>query len=193
MYLYTYCVIRKEKEIGNYKGIENEKVKSIEYKDIKAIVSPCSDLEYDPTKEKAKKHEKVIKKVMEDHTVIPMSFGMVFKNEEILKNVLKKSYTQIKTSLKKLDGKIELGVKVLGEKGTGDEIFEELSEISSSAVKGDLFSDKLGLNGSFLVNEDEIDNFSEKVGNIKEEYDNNLKYTGPWPPYNFVEIEIRGE
>jgi len=51
----------------------------------------------------------------------------------------------------------------------------------------------LSLNASFLVEKEKEDRFSEAVKEIDEEYGGaQLKYTGPWPPYNFIDIDISG-
>jgi hypothetical protein len=54
-----------------------------------------------------------------------------------------------------------------------------------------LFTKRLVLNASFLVNKEDIDAFSEKVARLQEKYPMvKLLYSGPWPPHNFVYIKI---
>jgi len=64
---------------------------------------------------KAQIHEQVIEQAMGKNRlipVIPMQFGVIFKNEEGIQKKLKKHYKQFKKSLKNLVGKQEWGVKV---------------------------------------------------------------------------------
>jgi hypothetical protein len=53
------------------------------------------------------------------------------------------------------------------------------------------------LNAAFLIQREMEENFDTKVNELYEKFEDKLefKYTGPWPPYNFVNIklEIRGE
>jgi hypothetical protein len=51
------------------------------------------------------------------------------------------------------------------------------------------------LNAAFLVERDRDKAFDEKVKEISRKYEELLtfKYTGPWPPYNFVNIKLKLE
>jgi len=61
-------------------------------------------------------------------------------------------------------------------------------------VSGELFSDKLFINESFLVYKDHVDAFSEEVARIMDRYPRyKFLYSGPWAPYNFVYIKIGRE
>lgn len=54
-----------------------------------------------------------------------------------------------------------------------------------------MFSELLVVNRSFLVERDEREAFDQAVGDFQEEYEGLIvHYTGPWPPYNFVDIKI---
>ncbi len=51
------------------------------------------------------------------------------------------------------------------------------------------------LNAAFLVSRDREAAFDTRVKEIGQRYDGRLlfKYTGPWPPYNFVNIRLKLE
>ena len=51
------------------------------------------------------------------------------------------------------------------------------------------------LNAAFLVDRKDEKSFDEKVKAISLQYEDLLsfKYTGPWPPYNFVNIKLKLE
>ena len=54
-----------------------------------------------------------------------------------------------------------------------------------------LFSDRLVMNTAFLVDRDKIDIFSDEIEKLENKYANlKVQYSGPWPPYNFVDIQI---
>jgi hypothetical protein len=51
------------------------------------------------------------------------------------------------------------------------------------------------MNAAFLVERDKADRFDQKVQDIAQRYEGKLsfRYTGPWPPYNFVTIRLQLE
>ena len=161
-------------------------------------------------------HANILKEIAKKNTVVPTSFGTVFENDEILETVLSSSYLAIKQTLALTKGKIELGVKVIKQRkseisvdlknesfsnnqlgevpdGAASEILESLNKMSVKSVKGDNFSDRLLLNYSFLVEKNKFSKFSNEIAKLEEKH-KELKfvYTGPWPPYSFVNIKISG-
>jgi len=51
------------------------------------------------------------------------------------------------------------------------------------------------LNAAFLVERTQERLFDDKVKEVSRQYEELLtfKYTGPWPPYNFVNIKLKLE
>ena len=50
------------------------------------------------------------------------------------------------------------------------------------------------MNAAFLVARDLEQAFDARVKEIGQQYDKlTFKYTGPWPPYNFVNIRLKLE
>ena len=50
------------------------------------------------------------------------------------------------------------------------------------------------MNAAFLVSRDAEQAFDARVRDIGQHYDKlTFKYTGPWPPYNFVNIRLKLE
>ena len=203
---YFYCVIpcNEEKSFGQI-GINNEVVYTIPYRDTAAVVSDFPMMDYEMTEDNIRRHEAVLRKVMENHTVVPVEFDTTIKNEKILRRLLTKAYEPTRECLRLVGNMVELGVKaVLNEdivfvdhekrKECVSDILESLKNRAKQAVMGDLFSDRLILNASFLVNKENIDTFSEEVMQLQEKYPMlKLLYSGPWAPYNFVYIKIGAE
>src|SRR5262249_54513815 len=78
----VYCIINSEKplrfgQIGI--GAEPTEVYSIQYRNLAAIVSDAPLEVLDSTRDNVLAHERVNETVMHDHTVIPMSFGTIFR------------------------------------------------------------------------------------------------------------------
>ena len=203
---YFYCAIlfNEKKSFGKI-GINNGEVYTIPYRDVATVVSDSPMQDYELTEDNAQKHEKVIRQVMEEHTVIPAEFGTLIKNETILRRLLSKAYTPTRESLKLFDNMVELGVKaVLNENTTyvdaekrkecTADILKSLKAQAKQAVTSDLFSERLILNASFLVNKEGITAFSNEVERLQKKYSAlRLLYSGPWAPYNFVYIKIGAE
>ncbi|RPH54024.1 GvpL/GvpF family gas vesicle protein, partial [bacterium] len=74
------------------------------------------------------------------------------------------------------------------------EILETLGAVSVACRTNKPIGDKMILNAAFLVARDREPEFDAKVKQVDARYENLiLKYTGPWPPYNFVNIRLRLE
>jgi len=208
---YLYCITSKKdapKEL-NMEGIENNKVRTLFYRDLAAVVSEAPLKEYEPNKENIANHKAVALNLLKDHTVLPVAFGIVFKKMGILTSTMGRVYFVLKRSLDLIDNKIELGVKIILPKNfeelnngkTMEELREEcktefakkLGKIAIQSKEGKLFSERLALNMSFLVDRNNIDKFSNTLGKLDDKYkDLKVLYTGPWPPYNFVDIRVMG-
>jgi len=198
-YLYVYGLVDKDINPG-IKGLKNKTIEKIKFKDIWVLTSLYPNLHLVVKEDEAMQHANILKKIGKRTTVIPMSFGTVFKNQEILEVVLSKSYDVLKSTFEMINNRIELGVKVLKNQHGDDacdtltsEILESLNKLSVKSVQGDRFSDRLLLNYSFLVEKSMFSSFSEKIAELEmSNKDLKFVYTGPWPPYSFVNIKIVG-
>ncbi len=242
---YVYCVIRASEPlrfgaIGI--GSRPAEVHTVNYKDIAAVVSDAPLEVYDPTRENVLAHERVNEAVMRSQTVIPMSFGTVFKTREDIVALLKGAYEAFRDVLDKMEDKFEFGLKVLWDrdvmireierqdedvrrlkseiatqKGSTyfariqygrlvDAALTALSERYVSEILGELravsvatrtnrpIGDKMILNAAFLVARDQEATFDQTVRRLGARYDQlTFRYTGPWPPYNFVNIRLKLE
>src|SRR5262249_21301397 len=84
---YVYCVIRSEQPLSFGPlglGPEPAEVHTIHFRDIAAVVSNTPIVVQDPTRENVLAHQRVNETVMQKHTVIPMSFGTVFKTDDAI-------------------------------------------------------------------------------------------------------------
>lgn len=242
---YVYCIIPTEETrsfglIGI--GTEPTEVSTVNYRDIAAVASPTPIEVHDPTRDNVLTHERVNEAVMKEFTVIPMSFGTVFKTEQDIIELLKTAYDAFRDVLDKMRNKLEFGLKVLWEPDHVIKVIEKedeslrllRQEISSqqgstyfarmqygrlvdslleersgqtateilAALKGVAVAsrvnkpigDKMILNAAFLVSRDREEEFDAKVKQIGATHEHlTFKYTGPWPPYNFVNIRLKLE
>jgi len=242
---YVYCVIRSEQPLSFGPlglGPEPAEVHTIHFRDIAAVVSNTPIVVQDPTRENVLAHQRVNETVMQKHTVIPMSFGTVFKTNEDIIELLRSAYDAFTDVLNKMQDKFEFGLKVLwdrdqiiheieaededirrlkGEISTQkgstyfarmqygrlidaalqarseryvSEIFEALRNVSVASRSNKPIGDRMIMNAAFLVARSLEPAFDARVKDIGQRYDKlTFKYTGPWPPYNFVNIRLKLE
>ncbi|HIE31113.1 MAG TPA: GvpL/GvpF family gas vesicle protein [Methanosarcinales archaeon] len=200
---YIYCIIRspgERKSFGDI-GFGGEEVYTMEYRDFAPVISDAPMKEYEVNEEEVGLHRTVEEHVMKEHSVIPVAYGMVFKNKKLVNVALKAGYKAIKKAMKTVDNRVELGVKVIQPKDASEwngkieecrsDFLEGLNKIAADSKELNLFSDRLILNASFLVDRDKIDEFSGELEQIGDRYESlKTQYSGPWAPYNFVDIHI---
>jgi hypothetical protein len=242
---YVYCVIYGDKPLGFGPlgiGADPTDVHTVNYKDIAAVVSDTAIAVHEPTRANVLAHERVNETVMRDHTVIPMSFGTVFKTRDDIHELLRSAYDAFKDVLVKMEDKLEFGLKVLwdrdliikelendnedirrlkgeitSQKGSTyfarmqygrlvdaalqqrsekfvHDIFEALRPVSVASRANKPIGDRMIMNAAFLVRRDKETDFDEIVKRIGAALAVlTFKYTGPWPPYNFVNIRLKLE
>ncbi|OLC36772.1 MAG: hypothetical protein AUH81_07715 [Candidatus Rokubacteria bacterium 13_1_40CM_4_69_5] len=242
---YVYCVVSATEPlrfgaIGI--GAKPAEVQTVNYKGIAAIVSDTPLEVYDPTRENVLAHERVNETVMRTHTVIPMSFGAVFKTREDIIELLRGAYNAFHDVLSKMEDKLEFGLKVLwdrdvmireierededirrlkneiaSQKGSTyfarvqygrmadaalqnladryvADIFAQLRDVCVASRANKPIGDKMIMNAAFLVARNQEAAFDARVKKIGAQYHKlTFKYTGPWPPYNFVNIRLKLE
>jgi gas vesicle protein GvpL/GvpF len=242
---YVYCIIRSDDlmkfgPIGI--GAEPADVHTVNYKELAAVVSDTPVEVFDATRENVLAHERVNETVMRNHTVIPMSFGTVFKTRDDIVELLRAAYEAFKDVLNKMEDKLEFGLKVLWEREViirqiedededvrrlkGEissqkgstyfarmqygrlvdaalqahsekyvaDIFEGLRDVAVASRANKPIGDKMIMNAAFLVSRDKEQAFDARVKEIGARFDKlTFKYTGPWPPYNFVNIRLKLE
>jgi hypothetical protein len=175
---------------------------TIDYRSLAAVVSDIDTMDPERSDENLRAHDDVLQTIMYHdggRTVVPMGFGMTFTNTRTLKSVLRGGRRAFTKALRDVDGMVELGIKLVADEETTidrervrDDVVERLATTSVQEAENDLFSDRLIMNRSYLVDRSARADFDRAVDAIIDEYSDRLsvQYTGPWAPYNFVDIEI---
>jgi hypothetical protein len=176
------------------------------------------------------------------HTVIPMSFGTIFRTREDIVELLRSAYDAFADVLSKMENKLEFGLKVLwdrdemvraiesededihrlkaeisSQKGSTyfarmqfgrlidgalqqrseryvAEFMQRLRDVSVASRVNRAIGEKMIMNAAFLVHRDKEEDFDLRIKEIASRYEKlTFKYTGPWPPYNFVNIRLKLE
>src|SRR5438132_11363980 len=113
---YVYCIIQSTQALKFGPlgiGVEPADVHTVNFKDIAAVDSDTPIEVHDPTRENVLAHERVNETVMRKHTVIPMSFGTVFKTRDDIMELLRSAYDALHDGRVKVEDKLEFGLKVL--------------------------------------------------------------------------------
>jgi hypothetical protein len=113
---YVYCIIEATDPlrfgpIGI--GADPSDVYTVHYRNLAAVVSDAPLEVLDSTRENVLAHERVNETVMREHTVIPMSFGTIFKTREDIVELLRSAAEAFGDVLNKMQNKLEFGLKVL--------------------------------------------------------------------------------
>jgi hypothetical protein len=75
------------------------------------------------------------------------------------------------------------------------DIYEYLRDAAIASRSNKPIGEKMIMNAAFLVGRDRAAIFDQKVQDIAQRYEGKLsfRYTGPWPPWNFVTIRLQLE
>jgi hypothetical protein len=204
-HVYAYGIVEQEDLELAVDGVGGaDRAYTVDYRSLSAIVSDIDTTDPERTDEAVETHNEVLQAVLEydgGRTVVPMGFGMAFKNTRTLKGVIRGGRRAFRKALNDVEGTVELGVKLVasGDVTVDREAVREavdgrLSAIAVDGTDGDLFSDRLVLNRSYLVDREDRDAFDDAVDEIEATHDDLLvQYTGPWAPYSFVDIRIGAE
>ena len=75
------------------------------------------------------------------------------------------------------------------------DIYASLQDAAIASRSNKVIGEKMIMNAAFLVGRERSEAFDAKVHEIGKKYEGKLsfRYTGPWPPYNFVTIRLQLE
>ena len=92
---------------------------------------------------------------------------------------------------------VRLVERAMSERSEGyvREIYSYLRDYAIASRDNRPIGDKMILNAAFLIERDKTELFDQKVKELAEMYEGRLKlvFSGPWPPYNFVNIRLKLE
>src|SRR5918911_328153 len=112
---YFYCIIRSPEPrdlVTRGIGERGDKVYTVHYKDLAAVVSDSPAAEYDNSRRNMMSHTAVLEEVMGEDTILPVRFGIVAPDENAIREqLLKRRYNELDQLLHRMDGRVELGLK----------------------------------------------------------------------------------
>ena len=94
-------------------GGRGDECRTVHHEGLAAVVSVSPARKYKVSRDNLLAHEKVIEAVMLSHTVLPVRFCTIAKNEAKVKLILAREYDRFLDLLSKMEGKRELGIKAM--------------------------------------------------------------------------------
>ncbi|WP_049920064.1 GvpL/GvpF family gas vesicle protein [Halobiforma nitratireducens] len=179
-----------------------DRVYTISHRRLGAVVSDIDTTDPEETDEDAQRHDDILREIMidRDRAIVPMQFGMAFESDRTIKNVLRGARPAFRRAMNDVEGRIELGLKVVrnedaevDDDAIEEAVAEELESIAAQSVPNGLFSDRLVLNRSYLIEREDREAFDEAIARLEEADSHDevtVRYTGPFAPYSFVDVEI---
>lgn len=237
---YIYGIIATD-EAPNFGPIgiggKRDEVVTIGANGLAAVVSNGALDHYAVSRDNLLAHTRVIEKVAEQFTVLPMRFCTVAESADEVLGLLEDREREFKNLLRDFDGKVEVGIKVIWkdmkkiydeiakenrairsvkEKGAnsqkdlvhvgelveaaldekkaveGEEYFRFLKKGKVECRKGELKTEDMVVNASFLLDRDWVKEFDARVEEVSNEHNGRIdvKYIGPMPPFSFVNLEM---
>jgi len=113
---YVYCIIESGTPLrfGSIGiGAAASEVYTVHYRKLAAVVSDAPRGAADSTRENLLAHDRVNQTVMREHTLIPMSFGTVFRTREDVVELLRSTGKALGEVLDRMHNKLEFGLQVL--------------------------------------------------------------------------------
>lgn len=240
-YLYAVIAEARGRTYGDF-GIDGSNVYSIPAGPLAAVVSNVRVERVRPERSHLAAHQEVLKKLMAETTPLPMSFGILADTPQAVRNLLFRNQHALLEQLRRVAGKVEMGVRVTWDVPNIFEYFvnthPELRRARDEFLGGpreptqwdkievdrmfdrllnedrETYADKVEailaphcaeieqmkcrterevMNLACLVERPAMPQFESCVFGAAQQFDNNFAfdYSGPWAPYNFVEIDLK--
>jgi hypothetical protein len=146
--------------------------------------------------------QRVVEAVFRAHTILPAPCGTVFKSEDHVRRWLELNYVSLVEGIHFVDGRCEARVHVFDVPGddvdAGDpdhvglanECFRTLRRFAVAALPLRPEEGRL-LSGAYLVERGDYAEFEQRVKEqARRAAGLRFQVTGPWPPYDFVRMDL---
>lgn len=174
-------------------------------RDLGAITAPAEYQRQDPDDRDLERHGIVLGTVAERQAVAPAPVGTVFRDRAALVRWLELHYHALHESLAYLDGRTVARVHIVKRDPSSTIDGAALAARAADVLKNlrvqaaamvPLKPEQLTgivLSGAFLVEREKWGAFSGAVGGAGSAHaDLDIRMTGPWPPYDFVRLDLGG-
>ncbi len=193
--LYLFAVVRSPR--GRLRGgAGRDGLTRVRYRDLEALVRPVPFVMPAPDDASLREHQRVVDRVMRRATVLPAPFGIVFHGRRAVLRFMEDQYLVLDEGLAFLDGHWELRLHIMAD-DNGDqlgavaaELYSDLRRFARAAIPLPVAEGRL-LSAAFLVERGGWIRFVEQSDDLSRAHPELLfDLTGPWPPYDFVTVQL---
>lgn len=240
-YLYAILGGAEPRDYGNC-GIDAGRVYTIGEGKVAAVVSDVPGHKIRPERRHLATHQTVLKRLLEESVPLPVSFGVIIDDRRAVQGILTRNRGTLLEQLRRVDGKIEMGLRVTwnvlnifeyfvhlhpelraardrffgGRREPSQEdkielgrMFDHLHSEDREAHAGKVEETLAGycaeirrnkcrderevMNLACLVDREAQPAFEEGIFEAARKFDDSFAFdfSGPWPPHNFVDIDLR--
>lgn len=238
-YLYALITHDAAEHVSATTGIDDAPVYALIEGNVAVMVSDVKESKVRPERRHIAAHHQVLRHLLEAGAMLPMAFGTIADSPAAVKRMLNTYRRTFDDQLRRLAGKVEMGLRVTldvpnvfeyyvqrsqelqglrdemlqGEGGRDDKIevgrqFAQLLDAvrneSLERIEAVLASACVEIRRNPVKRENEIANlaclvarealldFEAKVDQAGSEFDDDhvFQFSGPWPPHNFVEMDV---
>lgn len=94
-------------------GLDGAPVRSVIEGELAALVSAIGRTRVRPERKNLSLHNALLKRVMQDGSILPVVFGVIASDEAALRTALRKNRADLLAQLSQVDGKVEMGLRVI--------------------------------------------------------------------------------
>lgn len=213
--IYLYAIADRLADLPEIEGIDDVPVARRACEGLDLALSE-HEAAVDTTEEAVLAHARVVEALVPlTEALLPARFGVAFNDVQALETALGERADELRESLERVRGRVELGVRVVGEErreattaSTGRAYLEARRATSAEAdrLEGELHDalarrvraarvskqsgGRLVLSGAYLVEPDGIPAFQDAIHSLETEHPHlTFALTGPWPAYSFTGVE----
>lgn len=129
--LYALCASDDSPPEYKLRGLESAPVYAIDQDGLRAVVSDTLSTRLRPERRNITAHQAVLHALTEQGTVLPMRFGVIARNTEAVQKLLATNRKDIKAHFERLNGRVEMGLRVSWDVANIYEYFVALHPILS--------------------------------------------------------------
>lgn len=113
---YLYAIIDVENGADGHalalSGLDEAGVYTVAAGPVAAVVSDLPARKVRPERRKLAAHHEVLRRLMDEHAVLPMAFGLVADSTDAVRKILRLNADVFAAQLERVRGRIEMGVRV---------------------------------------------------------------------------------
>lgn len=192
LYLYGMARTRSWRSAST----EAEGLVKVRYRDLEALVRPVPYAIPRLDDGGIRDHQRFVEAAMRRGNILPAPFGVVFRGRRAAIRFLEDQYIALDEGLAFLDGHWELRLHIAGDEDDNDlrelstQLYSELRRFARAALPLAVGEGRL-LSAAFLVERGTWIEFVERCDDLTLTHPGlGFDVTGPWPPYDFVRIQV---